>query len=224
MKPTLAFDVYGTLIDPIGIALALQDHVPEAPRFAQLWRDKQLEYSFRRGLMGKYEDFSVCTRQALEYTCQLLGVKMPAAAKQELMDKYRILPAFPDVRAGLERLRAVECRMFAFSNGLPDDIENLLVHAGVRNYLDGVISVHEVKSFKPAPAVYSYFLEQVGAEAADTWLVSSNAFDLIGARAVGWKAIRVKRDPNAPFDPWGGEPTAVVRQLDELANTVAGRS
>lgn len=103
MTMTLAFDVYGTLIDTQGIAAALTPHAgPLAAAFAVTWREKQLEYSFRRGLMQQYETFAVCTGQALEHTCARYKVALAPAAKLELLEAYRTLPSFPDAGPGLE--------------------------------------------------------------------------------------------------------------------------
>ncbi len=97
MLLTIAFDVYGTLINTSGIATALECHVGEsAAEFAKIWREKQLEYSFRRGLMRKYRDFSVCTCSALDYTCEYMKFTIAQSDKDESMDQYRVLPAFPD--------------------------------------------------------------------------------------------------------------------------------
>ena len=96
MSVTLAFDVYGTLIDTHGVVSKLQELIgAKAKDFSQTWREKQLEYSFRRGLMQNYENFAVCTRHALEYTCSYYKVTLTIEHKHELLDCYRTLPAFP---------------------------------------------------------------------------------------------------------------------------------
>lgn len=221
MHTTLAFDIYGTLIDPFAISSTLEKHVGgNAALFTQIWRDKQLEYSFRRGLMGVYKNFSVCTRQALDYTCQRFDVVIPALSKQELMDQYRLLPAYSDVRSALEKLKLAGLEMYAFSNGLPDDLQHLLGQAGVNTYLRDIVSVHGVQSFKPDPAVYAYFLQQAKASKADTWLVSSNPFDIIGACAAGWNTAWLQRDQKTVFDPWEFKPTAIIKNLSELPSIV----
>jgi 2-haloacid dehalogenase len=218
MITTLAFDVYGTLIDPLGISISLRNLVGErAPAFAQAWRDKQLEYSFRRGLMHAYRDFPTCTREALEFTDLRLRTGLTAEARDALMAKYLELPAYPDARPALARLRAAGRRVYAFSNGRPDDLATLLANAGLDELLDGVVSVHEVASFKPDPAVYRHFIDSTGSSPASTWLVSGNPFDVLGAQGAGWKAAWVKRDPAAVFDPWGTEPTRTITDLRELS-------
>jgi 2-haloacid dehalogenase len=218
---TLAFDVYGTLIDPFGISQRLRSIAGDkTPAFAQLWRDKQIEYLFRRGLGRNYRPFSICTGQALDYTAMQLQVELSAGDKQELLAQYRELPAYEEVPESLRRLKDAGYRNFAFSNGEPDDLASLLAHAGLDSALDGIVSVHDVQSFKPDPAVYRHFLEETGATREDTWLVSGNPFDVIGAHTAGWRTAWVKRNPAAVFDPWAIEPDVIVTDTSELASVV----
>lgn len=188
---------------------------------AQLWRDKQIEYLFRRALGRDYQPFSVCTRQALDFAAAQLRVELSAGDKQELLAQYRELPAYEEVAAALRQLKEVGCRNYAYSNGEPDDLACLLAHADLDAALDGIVSVHEVRSFKPDPAVYAHFLKQAGATREETWLVSGNTFDVIGAHTAGWRTAWVKRNPDAVFDPWEIEPDAIIRDIGELVSVVA---
>ncbi len=222
MAVTLAFDVYGTLIDTHGVAVQLEEIIGDkAGEFSRIWREKQLEYSFRRGLMHKYENFAVCTSDALDYTAACCKAQLTPPEKQELLEGYRRLPAFEDVQAGLGRLRAENFRLFAFSNGRADAVEELLIGAGIREYFSGVISVDELQTFKPDPAVYRYFLMKSEATAKKTWLISGNAFDVIGAIAAGMRAAWVQRSSDTIFDPWGVEPTLTVTGLPELHERIS---
>ena len=194
MPVTLAFDVYGTLIDTHGVVSKLEKLIGrKADEFSHTWREKQLEYSFRRGLMQNYANFAICTSHALEYTCIYYKVLLTGEQKQELLDYYRELPAFKDVKEGLTRLKAAGFRLYAFSNGSADAVERLLVAAGIRDYFLGVVSVDDLKSFKPNPAVYSHFLRESGAKGSSAWLISSNPFDVIGAISTGMYAVWVQR-------------------------------
>jgi 2-haloacid dehalogenase len=222
MTITLAFDVYGTLIDTHGISIALEKHVGNnASEFSRVWREKQLEYSFRRGLMQNYESFDICTSNALDFTCAYLKISLSNADKDALMGQYKILPAFPDVKEGLSKAKEYGFRMFAFSNGKAIAVEELLNNSGIRDYFIDVVSVDEVKSFKPNPGVYSHFLRRAGATGADAWLISGNPFDVIGAISSGMRAAWIKRSPDALFDPWGIEPTLTVNSLANLAEKIA---
>ena len=218
MTTTLAFDVYGTLIDTHGIIATLQPRLGQrAADFSRAWREKQLEYSFRRGLMRRYETFAVCTGQALDHTCLLFGLHLGPAERKQLLDAYRTLPAFEDAREGLTRVRDAGFRLFAFSNGPAEAVVSLLAQAGLRDFFLDVVSVDEVKSFKPDPDVYTHFLRRAGATGGDAWMISSNPFDVLGALCAGMRAAWVKRSPEAPFDPWGLEPTLTVTTLSDLA-------
>ncbi len=221
MAITLAFDVYGTLIDTNGVVTALEAMVgTKAQAFSHTWRDKQLEYSFRRGLMHNYQTFAVCTGQALDYTCSFYNVSLTDEQKAELLGVYRVLPAFNDVKEGLAQLKAAGFRLYAFSNGKADALEMLLNTAGIRDLFLGVVSVDDIKVFKPSPATYGHFLRQAEATGGSAWLISSNPFDVIGAISAGMKAAWVKRSPGAIFDPWGIEPTTIVKSLVELKEQI----
>lgn len=218
----LAFDVYGTLIDTAGITTALRELVGErAPAFAALWRDKQLEYSFRRALMQNYVDFSTCVRQSLEYTAGQFEAPLTEAERHQLLALYRTLPAFPDVTGGLARLRQPHVQPFAFSNGHPDDLESLLRTAAIRSYFKGVVSLFEARTFKPNPAAYAHFHRAAQTGGGETWLISSNPFDVIGALSAGMKAVWLQRSPATQFDPWEFQPTVIAASLLEVADLFA---
>ncbi len=216
MTLRLVFDVYGTLVDPMGMAdLLTQDAGDKAQTVSSLWREKQLEFSFRRGLMRVYEDFGVCTRQALRYAMASHQLGLANDREDELMAAYLSLPAFDDA---LPVLKALQGRypLFAFSNGSYPALEKVLGHNGLLDQFEGLVSVDDIKSFKPDPAVYAYARRATGAWDEPLCLVSSNAWDVIGARAAGLKAVWVQRDPNKVFEDWGIKPSAVIQSLSEL--------
>ena len=221
MTITIAFDVYGTLINTHGVVAKLAEKVgSNAQNFSQTWRDKQLEYSFRRGLMQNYQNFAICTRDALEYTNQFYNTNLSADDKQQLLESYRSLLAFDDVTESLQDLKQEGFRLFAFSNGSQDAVEALLTNAGIREYFIDVVSVDDLKTFKPNPAVYSHFLRKSAANGETAWLISSNPFDVIGAVSQGMRSAWVKRTPDAIFDPWGIEPTITVSSLTQLKQEI----
>ena len=186
---TLAFDVYGTLIDTNGVLVLLEKIVGEkAKAFSQTWRDKQLEYSFRRGHMQNYVDFEVCTLQALEYCCLFYKIKLSDEEKKELMAIYAVLPSFDDVKDSLTELKEKGFRLYAFSNGKAVAVEKLLTNAGIRDLFLGVVSVDDIKTFKPSPAAYAHFLRSAEVKGAEAWLISSNPFDVTGSISAGMKS------------------------------------
>ncbi len=217
MKTTLAFDVYGTLINTQGVLAALQTLIgDQALVFSNLWREKQLEYSFRRGLMERYQHFGVCTQQALDYCDAYLDTQLSDGQKSDLMAVYKTLPAFDDALAGLCQLPKDKFSVYAFSNGLKTSVESLLNHAQLDSYFDGVISVDDLKTFKPNPKVYQYFLSQTQSLAENTWLISSNNFDVLGALQCGFNTVWVNRNNAQTFDPWGEQATILAEDLSTL--------
>lgn len=224
MAATLGFDVYGTLIDTSGISDALTAHVGErAGSFALMWRGKQLEYAFRRGLMETYRDFAVCTRQALDYVSLHFRAAIPDADKARLMERYLQLPAFPDAKPGLERLARAGFRLYAFSMGRRNDVRDLLAHAGLGEYFAGLISLEDIGCYKPSPAAYAHFVEATGTSSADAWLVSGNPFDVLGAVSAGMCGAWVKRSPDAILDPWEIVPTLIAEDLPGLCDLLVAR-
>jgi 2-haloacid dehalogenase len=221
MSTVLAFDIYGTLIDTHGVITELTRHVGDrAGQFSRVWRDKQLEYTWRKGLMRRYENFAVCTRQALDYTDSYLQTELDGATKDSLMQIYRVLPAFDDVAGSLESLAREDMRLYAFSNGLADAVEGLLEHAGIDHLFDGVISVDPLQTFKPDPVVYHHVTEITETEPSQCWLVSSNCFDVIGAISAGLNAAWLRRSKEVVFDPWGVQPSVEIDSLSELVSRI----
>ncbi|MHB8644700.1 MAG: haloacid dehalogenase type II [Thermomicrobiales bacterium] len=221
----IGFDVYGTLVDPLEMERHLRALVGgQAGPFAARWREKQLEYTFRRGLMRQYASFDVCTDQALQYVIAALGVDVSAADQMRLLEQYRRLQAFPDALPAIARLKAAGHTVVTFSNGVEATVRALLDHAGILPYLDDVISVDDLRTFKPDPAVYAYLARRANRPVAETWLVSGNPFDVIGAKAAGLRAAWIRRNPEAIFDPWGIEPDRIVADLAEFADRIVKQS
>jgi 2-haloacid dehalogenase len=219
--PVLAFDVYGTLIDPFHMEEHLRPAFGEtAKQASELWRSKQIEYSFRRGLMKKYEPFDVCTLQALQFVCAQWGISISEEARSKLMQKYLELPVYPDAPGALHDLAAHGFRIAAFSNGTESAVRRLLDHAGILSRFSAIVSVDPIRTFKPDPAVYEYLVEELRARRDSVWLISSNPFDVIGGRACGLRTVWVQRDPKRVFDPWEFEPDQIVRSLAELRDTI----
>lgn len=222
MAITLALDIYGTLIDPLAITTVLADPLgDDAGTFVELWRTKQLEYSFRRGLMRQYRDFAQVTRAALDFACEVHGFEPGEAIKTKLMDHYRQLQAFPDAAPALTALKNNDIKLHAFSNGVAGDITALLKHAALDQLISSIVSADEVQTFKPDPRLYAHFLSRTGGSADSTWLVSSNPFDVIGATACGWRTIWVKRNAATVFDQWEHAPTAIVSELTAIPSVPA---
>ena len=218
--PTIAFDIYGTLINPLSVGDLLAEIIGEkAPQFNALWRDKQLEYSFRKAAMKQFNYFSECTEMALHYCDEVFKTALSPADISALLAAYRQLPVYDDTEACLAGLKKQHTELIAFSNGKKSDLIDLFNHAGIINYFDQIVSVDEVEIFKPAPEVYHLLAKKSSSELALTSLVSANAFDVIGAGAIGMPTIWLKRNPSAVFDPFGYVPNRIVNSLSEIADS-----
>lgn len=219
MKYTLAFDVYGTLINTAGIFDALSQLIPvqdTAKRVTDTWRNKQLEYSFRRGLMGNYVDFSVCTKDALQFCIEAYQLDFSKDQIDKLLEEYTVLPPFEDALTGVTGLKSAGHHLYAFSNGSTSAIKKLLLHAEMDSMFEGIVSMEGVRTFKPNPVGYRYFNEQTGSTKEHTLLISSNPFDVIGATSYGMQTAWLRRSAENIFDPWGPGPTVVIEDLTEL--------
>ena len=215
----IGFDVYGTLVDPLAMSGALASIAGErAGEMAAIWRTKQLEYTFRRTLMDAYENFDTCTLEALRYAAETSAVRLSGGDEERLLDAYLDLEPYPDVVPGIQRLKGAGHGLVAFSNGVEATLRELLGRAGVLDHLDGIVSVDSIRTFKPHPAVYHHLAASLESSPDETWLVSTNYWDVIGARQAGIHAAWLKRDPQAVPDPWGIEPDMIVDTVEEFAS------
>ena len=215
----IAFDVYGTLINTYGMVDLLQRYIGEekAWPFATLWRDKQLEYSFRRSMMDRYEPFYTCTTNALDYCIDAFKVTITRDQHFSLVKKYQNLPVYKDVVASLESLSGrSDLQLYALTNGPLEDVEKLFHDNGIDHYIRDIISADEIRKYKPDPAIYRHFIERVHSQAEQSYLVSGNAFDILGAVNFGMKGIWIRRSETQLMDPWGGKPTHTIQTLHEI--------
>jgi 2-haloacid dehalogenase len=173
--------------------------------------------------MRKYADFDVCTLQALRYVSASLGVTLDEAEEHALLGAYLQLPAFADVREGLSMLKRAGYRLVALTNGTLRSARSVLENAGITEYLEDVLSVEPIATFKPDPAVYALLEKLSAGRAEPAWLVSGNPFDVIGAKAAGLSAVWLRRDPQRSFDPWEFSPDLVVGNLEELCRKLPPR-
>jgi 2-haloacid dehalogenase len=206
----LVFDAYGTLYDVHSVVRRCESCFPaKGMQLSQLWRAKQLEYTWQRSLMQRYVPFSQVTREALAYSCAALGLDAgPHAAA--LMEEYLHLAPFPEVPAALERLKM---KRAILSNGSPDLLDPLVRNSGLR--FDAVLSVDELKIYKPAPQVYELAVKRLGVPKDRIGFVSSNCWDALGAKSHGFTVYWVNR-AGAPVDALGFTPDAQVKSLDEI--------
>jgi len=217
----LVFDAYGTIFDVHSVGRLAESHFPgKGAALSAAWRAKQLEYTWLRTLMGRYEDFSRVTVSSLDWALESLGIEAEDAAKRSLVDEYRRLATFPEVPHALEKL-AESKPLAILSNGHPEMLEAVVDHNGLRaRFRGGILSVHPAKRFKPDPAVYRLAEEQLGVTRSLIGFVSSNGWDAAGAKSFGFRVFWVNR-AGAPVERLGVRPDETVRDLGELAARVA---
>jgi 2-haloacid dehalogenase len=207
------FDAYGTLFDVHSVVDAGRAITADPLALSLLWRQKQLEYTWLRSLMGSYEDFWAVTEAALRFAIRRLGLAATDADVRALMDAYLSLAPFPDVRDALDRLAAAPLGIL--SNGTPRMLEAAVASSGLGSRFRHVLSVDAVRIYKPAPAVYALGTRALGLPAGDILFVSSNGWDVAGARAFGYRTCWCNRS-NAPAEELGVAPDHVVERLDRL--------
>jgi 2-haloacid dehalogenase len=188
----VVFDAYGTLYDIQSVAAVTEQEFPGYGEIiTQVWRIKQLEYSWLRSLMRRYQDFSVVTRESLAYTLKCLGLKYDTNAFERIMDKYLHLDLYPDALAVLAAMK--DRKLAVLSNGSPDMLDALVGNSGLDRVLDATISVDAKKIFKPSPEAYTLIESTLHVPPSDVLFISSNPWDACGAKAFGLNVAWIER-------------------------------
>jgi 2-haloacid dehalogenase len=209
------FDAYGTLFDVHAcIAKFSAAAGPDGPRMSEIWRAKQLEYTWTLTLAGGYEDFWILTERALDFALARVPSVDPTL-KPKLLDAYFALDAYPDARACLSSLKARGDLTAILSNGSPKMLTGAVQAAGVERDLDAVLSVDTLRIYKPRPEVYALVTERFAVQAADVRFVSSNRWDVMGATAFGFPCVWVNR-AGMPDEYAEHAPVRVVKDLASL--------
>ena len=209
------FDAYGTLFDVHSAARRAGDALGEkAAAVSAVWRDKQLQYTWLRSLMGAHADFWQVTGEALDFALASQGIEEPAL-RARLMELYLSLEAYPDAVPALSKLRAGGKQTAILSNGAPEMLGAAVESAGLDAVLDAALSVEEVGVYKPDSRVYQLAVDRLGVEAGRICFVSTNCWDAHGAARFGFQVAWMNRfgqqDERLP-----GTPAAVMQGLDEL--------
>jgi 2-haloacid dehalogenase len=242
----VVFDAYGTLYDIQSVAAVTEQEFPGYGEIiSQVWRIKQLEYTWLRSLMRRYQDFSVVTRESLAYTLKCLGLKYDDAAFARIMDKYLHLDLYPDAAASLAAMK--DRKLAILSNGSPDMLDALVKNSGLDRLLDATISIDAKNIFKPSPDAYTLIESTLHIPPSEVLFISSNPWDACGAKAFGLNVAWIERvtpeamalacinsDLVAPLtmfkairtqmDELGLEPDYRIHALSELPALVAARS
>ncbi len=213
------FDAYGTLFDFNSAAARCRGQLgPNADLLSKIWRDKQLQYTWLRSLMGRHADFWQITGDALDYAMKSLGLD-DGAMRKKLMNLYRTLDVFPEVVATLERLKSGGLKTAILSNGTPEMLEAAVKATGIAPLLDGIVSIETAGIYKPHPSVYGVALDSLSLEKNGVCFISSNAWDAHGASAFGMKTVWCNRYGQAR-ENLPGSPDVEVATLAELARVL----
>ena len=213
------FDLYGTLLEIASVGRAAAAVTDEPAAFVDLWRQKQVEYTWLRSLMGRYVDFWAVTGDALDYTLERRGVEVDATGRERLLAAWLDVAPYPEVHDALAHL--APRRLAVLSNGSPSMLDEGLAAGGLAKTITSVISVHELSVYKTHPSVYALAGQVLDLPDERMLFVSSNAWDAAGAGSFGLPVAWVNRS-GAPMERLGVTPDLVVSDLAELAAAVCG--
>ena len=217
MKPkAFIFDAYGTLFDVHSVVLRVGNNVSgDLQALSRLWRQKQLEYTWLRSLMERYEDFWNVTEAALRSAVRQLEIEASDVQLDSLMQAYLFPLAFPDARPALEVLN--EAPLAILSNGSPRMLESAVRHNGLESFFAEIISADRVKTYKPSQRVYALGTEILNLPASDILFISSNSWDAAGAKAFGYKVCWCNRS-TTEMEYLGCASDLVVPRLDQIGH------
>ena len=220
----LVFDAYGTLFNVHSVVAKCEQIFPgKGQALSQLWRTKQLEYSWLRSLMGRYIDFNCVTGDALTFACEALGLTCTEALRIELNQAYRTLQPFEEAIDSLQKLKIMQParKLAILSNGAPEMLNAVVAHNQMESMLDSVLSADAASIFKPDPRVYQLAVDRLQIPASRIGFVSSNGWDAAGAKAFGFTVFWVNR-ANAPMEELGVKCNFIVKSLREIPVLMTG--
>jgi 2-haloacid dehalogenase len=212
----LVFDAYGTLYDTQSVLAKAEELCPgNGELVTQIWRLKQLEYSWLRSLVREYQDFWEVTRASLDFSLRAAGIEPTPSVRDPLMEQYLHLEPYPEVPAALAALDGH--RLAILSNGSPMMLEALVRNSGLARWIETAISVDRVRIYKPSPACYALVEEVLGITKPQVLFVSSNGFDVVGAKAFGFRVARIRR-------AGGDAPAAAPLDASAIFRILRGRA
>lgn len=216
----IAFDAYGTLFDVYSIGVLAEKLYPgRGAALAELWRDKQIEYTRLRTMCSMYKPFWEVTQDALVFSCKKLGLDLTLEAQNSLMGQYARLQAFPENLGVLQELQKMGLKLAILSNGNPQMLDSAVDAAGMRGIFHHILSVDSVKKFKTAPEAYQLAPDVFGLSAKNILFVSSNCWDACGATWFGYTTFWVNR-ANAPLEELGVTPDSTGPDMASLLEFV----
>jgi 2-haloacid dehalogenase len=210
------FDAYGTIFDVRSVFATCEAVFPgHGDEITRLWRVKQLEYSWLRTLMKRYEDFWQLTQDGLRYTCQFLGLKASEGQLDQMLQAYLNLEVYADLPAALRKLQQTGVKRAILSNGSPQMLNTVVDNNGLTSLFDAVLSVDEVRHYKPDPAVYALAPQKLGVAKEKIGFVSSNGWDVAGAKSFGFKTFWINRT-NVPVEELSAPPDRIISSAEMI--------
>ena len=217
-KKAVLFDAYGTLFDVNSAAEKCKDKIGDKwEGFANFWRTTQLEYTWLRSLMKRHEDFWKVTEDSLDKSMNLF--KIDKSMKNELLNLYKVLNTFPEVRDVLNKLKEKNYKLAILSNGTPKLLNELVSSNNLNNIFDDIFSIEEVGIYKPDAKVYDMPVKKYKIKKDEIAFLSANTWDVSGGGNYGYQAIWVNRNNNI-FDNLDYKPISEIKSLKELTNLI----
>ena len=214
----IIFDAYGTLFDVNSAAKKCKDKIGDKwEGFARYWRTTQLEYTWLRTMMQKHENFWKITEDSLDHTMETFKIKK--GMRNELLNLYKELSPYPEVKECLESLKNKKIKIAILSNGTPDLLRGLVESNNIQNYFDDIMSIESVGVYKPDSRVYEMPIKKYDCEPKNICFMSSNTWDVSGGGVFGYNSIWVNRS-NKVFDKLSYKPKFVINDLNELLTII----
>ena len=210
----IIFDAYGTLFDVNSAAEKCKSKIGDKwESFANYWRKTQLEYTWLRSLMVRHKDFWQITEDSLDKSMQAFNIDK--AMKNELLDLYKVLSPYPEVKETLEKLKEKKYKLAILSNGTPALLNELVKSNGIQNFFDDIFSIEKVKTYKPSSKVYEMPVKKYNINKEDAAFLSANTWDVSGGGNYGYNSIWINRS-KAIFDNLDYIPKNQISELNQL--------
>ena len=214
----IIFDAYGTLFDVNSAAEKCRSKIGDKwESFANYWRKTQLEYTWLRSIMGRHKDFWQITEDSLDKSMQAFNIDK--AMKNELLDLYKILSPYPEVKKTLEKLKEKKYKLAILSNGTPSLLNELVKSNDLQNLFNDIFSIEEVKTYKPSPKVYDMPIKKYKIKHEEVAFLSANTWDVSGGGNYGFSSVWVNRNKNI-FDNLDYKPNSEIKDLSELLSLI----
>jgi 2-haloacid dehalogenase len=212
------FDAYGTLFDVNSATAKCKEKIGNRwENFSNAWRTTQLEYTWLRSLMKKHKNFWEITEDSLDHTMETFKIKKEM--RNELLDLYKKLDPYPEVKKCLDGLKAKEIKIAILSNGTPDLLKMLVESNNIQNYFDDIFSIESVRIYKPDSRVYEIPIKKYECKPENICFMSSNTWDVSGGGVFGYNAVWVNR-LNKVFDKLNYKPKHIINNLEELLKII----